>query len=76
MANPHSQEHRLFNALKKLAVDGFVTGVTFHKLAEAADVGLRSLPRHIMRLERRGLIRCHNERGRGRINSYRILSDG
>lgn len=61
------------DAFKRLAVNKWVRGVTFPKLSEASDIGLRSVPRHIERLEKAGRIRCHNERGRGRINSYEIL---
>jgi len=74
MANPHSDEQKLLDTLTRLSADGWVRGVTFPELARSAEIGLRSVPRHIERLEAAQKIRCHNERGRGRINSYQILS--
>lgn len=64
---------KLFIALVEMADEnGCVREAPFPVLAKRAGVGLRSIPRHIRRLEEYGLITVDHERGRARRNIYWI----
>ena len=53
--------------------EGMVREINFPAIAKGAQVGLRSVPRHIEALEENGSIKVNHTRGRGVRNIYEII---